>query len=73
MAPFKLMFNSLPKDKNLDWSKLKAVADDKINVIAELKFGLGRAENTGKRRKCWLPAFSLFPTMFSKDFRFGAV
>ena len=22
----------------------------------------------GKRRKCWLPAFSPFPTMFSKDF-----
>ena len=21
-----------------------------------------------KRRKCWLPAFSPFPTMFSKDF-----
>ena len=21
-----------------------------------------------KRRKCWLPAFSLFPTMFSKGF-----
>ena len=26
-----------------------------------------REENiVGKRRKCWLPAFSPFPTMFSK-------
>ena len=25
-------FNSLPNDKNLDWSKFKALADDKINV-----------------------------------------
>ena len=24
--------NSLPKDKFLDWSKLKAFADDKINA-----------------------------------------
>ena len=26
------IFNSLPKNKFLDWSKLKAFADDKINV-----------------------------------------
>ena len=25
-------FNALPNDKNLDWSKFKAFADDKINV-----------------------------------------
>ena len=25
-------FNSLPNDKILDWSKLKAFADDKINL-----------------------------------------
>ena len=25
-------FNSLPNDNNLDWSKFKAFADDKINV-----------------------------------------
>ena len=28
-------------------------------------FGKGR-KHCGKRRKCWLPAFSPFPTMFSK-------
>ena len=26
---------------------------------------MGR-KNRGKRRKCWLPAFSCFPTIFSK-------
>ena len=25
-------------------------------------------KHCGKRRKCWLPAFSLFPTIFSKAF-----
>ena len=28
---------------------------------------MGR-KHCGKRRKCWLPAFSPFPTMFSKAF-----
>ena len=32
------MFNSLPNDKILDWSKLKAFADDKINMNEKLKF-----------------------------------
>ena len=61
--------NSLPNDRSLDWSKLKAFADDKINVTKKLKFALGLEEkNCKKRRKCWLPAFSPFPTMFSKGF-----
>ena len=61
--------NPLPKDKILDWSKLKAFADDKINVTKKLKFVVGWVENiVGKRRKCWLPAFSPFPTMFSKGY-----
>ena len=40
-----ITFNSLPNDKVLDWSKLKAFADDKLNVTKELKFVLGREEN----------------------------
>ena len=28
--------------------------------------GMHRKRNCGKRRKCWLPAFSSFPTRFSK-------
>ena len=33
-----LFFHSLPNDKILDWFKLKAFADDKINVTEKLKF-----------------------------------
>ena len=66
--------NSLPNDKFLDSSKLKAFADDKINVTEKLNFDLGSVENNvEKRRKCWLPAFSPFPTMFSKVFFPGGV
>ena len=38
-------FNSLPYDMILDWSKLKAFADDKINVSDNLKCVLERVEN----------------------------
>ena len=44
-------FNSSPKDKFLDWSKLKAFADDKINVIEKLKFALGKLENIVGKEK----------------------
>ena len=37
--------NSIPNDKFSDRSKLKAFADDKIDVIEKLKFVLGRVEN----------------------------
>ena len=46
--------------------------DNKINVIHKLKFEYG-GKHCGKRRKCWLPAFSPFPTKFSKAFSFKAV
>ena len=58
--------NSLSNDKILDWSKLKAFADDKLDMAENLKYVLGRVENiVGKGEKGWLPAFSPFPTMFS--------
>ena len=61
------MVNSLPNDKILDWSKLKAYAGDKINVTAQLKFVMGRVENiVGKGEN----AFSPFPAVFSKVFIF---
>ena len=34
-----------PNDKFLDWSKLKAFADDKIILTQKLKFLLGTVEN----------------------------
>ena len=52
----------------LDLSILKASADYKINVTQKLKFTLGRIENTVGKRKCWLPAFPPFSTMFSKGY-----
>ena len=39
------MFDSLPKNKITDKSKLKVFEDDKMNVIKKSKFDLGTAEN----------------------------
>ena len=58
--------NSLPNDKFLDWSKLKAVAHDKCGLKIETCFENGR-KHCWKRKKCWLPAFSPFPAMFLKS------
>ena len=38
------MFSSLPNDKILHWSELKAFAEDNLKVNQKLKFALGRAE-----------------------------
>ena len=71
--PVILLFaNSLPNDKFLNLSKLKAFADDKYNLKTDILFGIGR-KHCGKRRKCWLPALSPFPTMYSKGFFFRVV
>ena len=60
------LHNPLSNDKLSDLTKLKAFADDKINV-SKLRFFLGKGrKHSEKRRKCWLPAFSAFLTMFSK-------
>ena len=39
------LFNPLPNENFLDWSKFKELADDKINVTEILKFVLGIVEN----------------------------
>ena len=39
---------------------------------SKISFEKGR-KHCGKRRKCWLPAFSPFPTMFSKVVSFRVV
>ena len=53
--------NSLPNDKILDWSKLKAFADDKIYVYEIVKFVLGRVENIiRKGENAVYPHFLLF-------------
>ena len=54
--------NSLPNNKFLAWSKLKAFADDKIYVTEKLKFLLGTVENvTGNRENTGYQHFLLFP------------
>ena len=60
--------NSLPHDKILDWFKLKAFADDKIKMTENLKFVLGRVENTvGKGENAGYQHFLLFLQCFQKD------
>ena len=61
-------FNSLPDDRILDWSKLKAFADDNINVTKKLKFVVGRIENiVGKGENAGYQHFLLFPKCFQKS------
>ena len=59
--------NSLPNNKILDWSKLKAFVDDKINATQILKFVLRRVENiVGKGEIAGYQHFLLFPQYFLK-------
>ena len=54
--------NSLPNNKISDWFKLKAFADDKIDVTENLKFGLKGVENiVGKEKNAAYQHFLLFP------------
>ena len=54
----------------LDWSNLTVSADHNSNVAQKMKYFFDRVirKHCAKRRKCWLPAFSPFPTLFSKAF-----
>ena len=53
--------NSLPNDKNLDLSKLKAFADNKIIVNKKLKFASGTVENiVGKEENAGYQHFLFF-------------
>ena len=59
--------NSLPNDEFLDLSKLKAFADDNLNVYQKLKFALGRVENiVGKGENAGYQHFLPFPPCFQK-------
>ena len=61
------IFNSLPNVKILDRSKLKAFAEDKINVTEILKFVLERVENiVGKGENAGYQHFLLLPQCFQK-------
>ena len=45
-----VLINSLPYNKLLDWLKLKAFAEDEINVAEKLKFVLERVENMWEKK-----------------------
>ena len=60
-------FSPLPNNKISDWSKFKAIADDKINVTEKLKFVLGRVENiVRKGENAGHQHFLLFSQCFPK-------
>ena len=63
------MFNPLPNDNILDVTKLKAFADDKLNVARMMISLLDRIENTvGKGEKADYQHFLLLLQCFPKPF-----
>ena len=68
------LFNSLPNDKILDWSKFKAFAGDKIYVGQTLKTVYGRVEKVvGNGENAGNQHFLLFPQCSQKSFFLGVV
>ena len=58
-----------PKDKILDWSKLKAFAEDKIKVIKMMVFVFDRVENiVEKGKNAGNQHFLLSPQCFQRAF-----
>ena len=66
--------NSILNDKILDWSKLKAFADDIRNVTEKLNFDLGRIENiVGKGENAGYQHFLPFPKSFQNAYSVGSL
>ena len=59
---------SLPHNKILDWSKLKAFADKEMKLAKTTISFFDRVENIVVKGEIAGKAFCLFPTMFSKGF-----
>ena len=65
--------NPLPDDKILGLSKLKAFADDKLNVTHNIKVVFLRIENiVGKEENAGYQHYLLFPQCFQKAFSSSA-
>ena len=61
------MINPLTDDKNFDWSKLKALADDKLNVTKMIISVYDRVENiVGKREFACTSNFSFSHNVFRR-------
>ena len=68
----KRCINSLPNNKILEGSNLKAFADNKIKLDKMLIVVFEGIENiVGKGENASLPGFSPFPTIFSKGLLLG--
>ena len=66
--------NFLPNDKTLDVTKLKAFADDKINVAQMIFFVFDRVENiAGKGENAGYQHFLLFSQCFQKASFMGSL
>ena len=67
MVLFGNKLNTSPNNNLLNWSNLKAFADDEINANEIMKFGFGGAENTvGKGENAVYQHFFLFQQCFQK-------
>ena len=66
--------STLSKGQNRTHVQIESICRQQnvCTLKKEILFGMGR-KHFVKMRKCWLPAFSTFPTMFSKGFFFRAV
>ena len=61
------LVNPFPNDRILDMTKLKAFADDKLNVAKMMMYLFNRVENTvGKRENAGYQHFLFFPLCFQK-------
>ena len=61
------MLNSLPNDRFLNLSKLKAFADDKVNLAEKLKLVLGGVENiVGKEEMLVTSIFTFSHSVFKR-------
>ena len=66
--------NSLPNDKFSDCSKLKAFADNKLNLPKKLNLSLESVENiVGKAENADYQHFILFPQCFQKASILGSL
>ena len=74
-AVFRSYSHLLPQDEILASSNLETFAENNLNVTQNVKCIFHKVENiVGKKRKCWLPAFSpQFLTMFSKGLNFRRI
>ena len=62
-----LLINSLPNNKILDWTKLKAFADDKLDIAKTMTSVYDRVENiVGKGENASYQHFLLFSRCFQK-------